>query len=369
MYSSFLSQEIILSLSNSRMMRLLKLLTGFSLIWFLFIQSNCKQTNDASSPAIANYPLQHKYLSIKEGQARITSDSKENYFERVNELDIFLQMGEELEFNYRESLIESFKKHLKNSVLEFAEDEQARLNTIFEQIKSSFSKLNIRSYHKYIYLSKIDDSVYGKQAFFTREDVIFIPEHQLGMDDDALKSILLHEIFHIYSRYDESLKRDAYQLIGFTKLPKPYMVTNPNLNQRILLNPDGLDNTFGIQLKDDKDNVLTCVAVLHSRFKGLNPDLEDYFSYIHFELYRYDEETSTAFADDKLQNDIPAEYFNSFFDQISDNTQYIIHPDEIMADNFMLMINAYDSQNFDHFSESGTIIINKLHELMSNVNN
>ena len=369
MYSSFLSQEIIPSLSNSLMMRLFKLLTGFSLMWFLFIQSDCKQTNPSSTPASSSYPLQHTFLNIDEGQARIASDSKELYFDRVNELDISLQMGKELVSENREALIESFKDHLRRSVLDFSKDEQSRLNLLFEQIKGSFNKFNIKTYHKHIYLSKIDDSVYGKQAFFTREDVIFIPEHQLGMDDDALKSIILHEIFHIYSRYDDALKSNAYGLIGFTKLPKPYKVSNPKLKQRLLLNPDGLDNSYGIELTDDKNNSLTCVAVLHSRFKGLNSDLDDYFSYIHFELYKYDKDKALAISDDELQNDIPAEYFNSFFDQISDNTQYIIHPDEIMADNFMLMINAYESQNFDHFSESGTRIVHKLHELMSNVNN
>ena len=34
---------------------------------------------------------------------------------------------------------------------------------------------------------------------------------------------------------------------------------------------------------------------------------------------------------------VPDDAMISFFDQIKFNTQYIIHPDEILADNFMIL--------------------------------
>ena len=343
-------------------MNTLKSILFTLIIGFLFIQSDCNQ----EEPTNNDYPLDYIFLDKTQGQLRISNDSKENYFKRVNALDISIQLAKPNEFESRDQMIESYKTHLHASILEFNEEEQNRISGLFEQIKTSFSNQNIKPYHKQIYLSKIDDSVYGAQAFFTREDVIFIPDAQLAMEDSALKSILLHEIFHIYSRYNESLKSEAYGLIGFKKLDAPYKVVNNVLSERLLLNPDGLDNSYGIELQDENQNKLTAVSILHSRFPKLKDEIEDYFSYIHFELFRYDKDTQVAVSDDILQNDIPPEYFNSFFEQIADNTQYIIHPDEIMADNFMLMINANDSQNFEHFSESGTIIINKLHKLMSN---
>ncbi|MEY3421126.1 MAG: hypothetical protein RIR48_1415, partial [Bacteroidota bacterium] len=54
---------------------------------------------------------------------------------------------------------------------------------------------------------------------------------------------------------------------------------------------------------------------------------------------------------------IPLKKTPIFFTKIKDNTQYIIHPDEIMADNFMLAVLAFSNNEFDRFSENGASLL------------
>ena len=292
----------------------------------------------------------------------IIRDKKEHFFGRINNLDRQIQMKRE---NDKSISLDEYKQFLESDITTFTPAEQSRLEILFNNIHERFDKIGIHVNIDDIYIIKTKGLTYGPQAFFTRENAIFIPAHQMEMPDDGLRSVLLHEIFHIVSRYDERIKKATYNLIGFSPLGKDFKIEAPHLSERILLNPDGLDNSYVINLKNEAGESLQAVAVLYSKHKKYSSSFADYFDYIYFELYKYDETNGTIEVKDDLGNTIPADYFNNFFDQISDNTQYIIHPDEIMADNFMLMVNSYYTNEFGHFSESGKVIINKLHSIFS----
>jgi hypothetical protein len=49
-----------------------------------------------------------------------------------------------------------------------------------------------------------------------------------------------------------------------------------------------------------------------------------------------------------------------FFTKIKDNTRYIIHPEEIIADNFMLAVLAKDKKDYKKFSTEGKKLIESL---------
>ena len=51
----------------------------------------------------------------------------------------------------------------------------------------------------------------------------------------------------------------------------------------------------------------------------------------------------------------------SFFDQIKYNTQYIIHPDEILADNFMILaMSKKDPASINDLDEAGKELLRKI---------
>ncbi|MBK8886264.1 MAG: hypothetical protein IPN46_06780 [Saprospiraceae bacterium] len=70
----------------------------------------------------------------------------------------------------------------------------------------------------------------------------------------------------------------------------------------------------------------------HSKFGTFRPEAPMFFDYLHFDLYnslsdRSDHYMVTSTPDGKTL--IPMEQTPSFLPKIKDNTQYIIHPDEI----------------------------------------
>ena len=66
---------------------------------------------------------------------------------------------------------------------------------------------------------------------------------------------MLHEIFHIYSRYNPQKRDRLYELIGFKNIGDPtrLKMTAP-LKDRILLNPDGVNYAYAIELKLADEN-------------------------------------------------------------------------------------------------------------------
>ena len=58
---------------------------------------------------------------------------------------------------------------------------------------------------------------------------------------------------------------------------------------------------------------------------------------------------------------VPDDAMPSFFDQIKYNTQYIIHPDEVLADNFMILaLSKRDPSSLDDFDEAGKELLKKI---------
>lgn len=325
--------------------------------WILCSQATCKSDLPGSRRVVSYY-----FPSEEEAKQIITSDDKEDYFERINQMDIKIQMQDDSD---QQISIEDYKSFLESDITSFTDSERSRLKGLLDECNASFYRQKIKINLDKIAIIKTKGKTYGPQAFFTREHAIMVPATQLKISDNALKSVLLHEIFHIMSRYDRVLKTKAYALIGFEPLPFAYNVQNKNLNDRILLNPDGLSNDFGIKLENGKGAYLWGVPLLHARHPGYRTDITNYFEYINFEVYRLDEKRKLLTSLPNLSNDVPAEYFNNFFAKISDNTDYIIHPDEIMADNFMLMIKAYDEDDFTDFSDSGMLIVTKLKDILT----
>ena len=54
-----------------------------------------------------------------------------------------------------------------------------------------------------------------------------------------------------------------------------------------------------------------------------------------------------------------------FYEQIGKNTQYIIHPDEVLADNFIIMCMAKeDKGTLDKLGEEGKKLVSDLEKIM-----
>ncbi len=345
----------------------------FTLIPCLLLFTSCKRPQNGPTNQQDSRAVSFELLDIEEAKKAIQTDTKEDYFENVRPLEMSIQMGKELtDDTDLVQLKKDYIKYLKEDVDSFSNEDIALLQLVEDSINVLLKDVNPKWMKKDIFLVKLKAKAYGEGVFYTRDNGIFIPYNELDKGSvGALLSVFLHEIYHIMSRYNEDFRRASYGLIGF-KAVEGRLDFPPALDKRILLNPDGVNMGYAITLKTDnpEDKPIQAIPAIHTNSPNYNPNKPSFFSYIQFDLFQINPAKTgymVQISDEKgvmESPDIPDLYYPSFFDQIYDNTQYIIHPDEIMADNFMFATFAQNGLKAIDFSEKGSQLIDSFQNLI-----
>ena len=348
------------------------------LLLCLLLFNSCKrpQANEvATSSSKENKLINFEILNGDEAKIKIITDNKEGYFSDVRALEMSIQMGEKwIPEEEREQVFIKYLDYLQEDVGTFTETETKLMVAMEDSVNLLLKNVKKKWIYPDIYLVKLNSKCYGNGVFYTRDNGIFIPYDQLqGASVEGLMSVFLHEIFHIMSRYNEEFRRAAYSLIGFK--PVEGKLNFPkSLDDRVFLNPDGVDMNYAITLKTDKDSdePVQAIPVIHSNSPNYMESKPAFFGYIQFDLFRITKEGdgyNVNIGDNKgplVIPDIDDYYYPSFFEQIYDNTQYIIHPDEIMADNFMFAIFDKNKIQEYNFSERGNELLVSFQNLIFN---
>jgi len=232
-----------------------------------------------------------------------------------------------------------------NGALKWNDDERAILTEIIIELRQ-----DINPYAKFlpetVLLGKISTNVEGGLPH-TRANIILLPESVLARylsqeenDPQAakhnLKELFLHELHHVMSRNNHHRHDDYFAIIGF----KPCKFDEPeSIKTERLTNPDAPSYKHYapvnlINIKDGNGVIpyLSVSGPYSARNKG---SLSNYF---RFGLLAVNVNNNIcAPAGDKPTFLSPDEV-PDFYKLISYNTNYIIHPEEILADNFTYLI-------------------------------
>jgi hypothetical protein len=145
-----------------------------------------------------------------------------------------------------------------------------------------------------------------------------------------LKRTIAHELFHILSRGNPALREKLYESIGFTKCGEVEFPSD--LQSRKITNPDAPRNDHAIQLGVGGEEV-RAVPILFSNAAKYDVNRGgEFFNYLQMsflQVPRMSSEQPVLAAPEEV---------SGFFEQIGRNTKYVIHPEEILADNFALLI-------------------------------
>ncbi|MBK9734624.1 MAG: hypothetical protein IPO92_06515 [Saprospiraceae bacterium] len=293
-------------------------------------------------------------------------DDIDGFFNQISVLDMEIQMKNNLNHNDRALSLKTFKQYLQTEVTNWETDEKDSIMNLFKNAKVICDKVSPRIFPDGLRIIKIKNGHYGNDVYYTRGRNIMIPEN-IFKDKNFEKQIpvMLHEIFHILSRYRPELRKKSYALIGFKDAGKPVKLRQ-NLENIILTNPDGVSMRYVIDL-DETNQDARVVPLITSKFKLFNKSNGAFFDYLNFDLYSISDQGSYF----EVENDalgkttLNVTKTPSFFTKIKDNTQYIIHPDEIMADNFMLALLANYKNDYKNFSIEGKKLIDDLLVILS----
>jgi hypothetical protein len=162
-------------------------------------------------------------------------------------------------------------------------------------------------------------------AAYTRGKAIVLPDTMLAEPKVDLARLVAHEAFHVMTRRDAALRDRLYRLIGFEPCPEP--VLPAELAARTLANPDAPRNAHHIKVAY-RGQPVWAVPMIYSSEPKFDPARGGtFFDYLQFRLALRD-----PFRLVKLEE------VTGFFEQVGRNTGYIIHPEEILADNFALLV-------------------------------
>lgn len=261
-------------------------------------------------------------------QGKDALKTEDDFLKNVSLFDIQvrLQTGEKKE-------AKDLGEFQASAVREWNDDEKKTLTKILEDLKEKLKPLTL-SLPKTILLVKTTGEEEGNAAY-TRGNAIFIPPTRLG---PGLLKTLAHEIFHVMSRHDRKLRDKAYAFVGFKACNE---ITLPGeYASRRITNPDApvIDSYIEIE---EKGNKLAMTPVLFASKEKFDPIAKgDLFSYLTFKLMAIENDGKVWRPIVKSDGPIfiDAAKNASFMNQTGDNTKYIIHPEEIMADNFSYLV-------------------------------
>ena len=150
---------------------------------------------------------------------------------------------------------------------------------------------------------------------------------------EYVTKLLAHEAFHVLTRNNPDFRKKMYSIIGFNILPKEIEFPE-ELKERFISNPDVIchDSYATFTINGEKKDC--CMVIYSTRpYEG-----GSFFQYLNIGLVPIDKNTCKAIEKEGKAVVYSINEASDFYDRMGRNTQYIIDPEEVLADNFSLLL-------------------------------
>ena len=259
------------------------------------------------------------FATRQEGRDILTA--RDEFVEQMSPFDRSCRMRTD-----RDVTIKEYLDFVSNNVLAWEKEDEERIQPIIAGMESKLKRFAPFLPDR-VYLVKTTGNEEGGAAY-TRGGAIVIPRGMIPADPVTLYRLLSHELFHIISRKNPKLRNELYQTIGFRKCP-PFEFPKM-FKERKITNPDSPVNDHCISVKADKKNLLVVPILYSNQEKYSKAHSEEFFDYLQVAFL--------AVGPGAVKGGKPNLYseaeLEGFYEQIGKNTDYTIHPEEILADNF-----------------------------------
>lgn len=287
-----------------------------------------------SVPGRAQIPLGNA-TSVLFASPRAGSDilaARDEYTARMSHFDRMLRLKS------TERVDEAtYFAHMASNTLAWTDTEKRRLEPLLRQLACALRDYQLPLPPSVLLVKTTGEEEVGQGH--TRGNAIVIPRHSLEDDDETLLFLLAHELFHVMTRHDAHFRRAAYALIGFALGPEIQLP--PLLAPLQITNPDAPRHDSYVSVRVDGASV-EVIPVLLSRSAVFDPEigrrLGRYWSLRLLVVAR----SAQGAPVPVLRNGAPVlltiNQVSGFFEKVGRNTKYIIHPEEIQAENFAFMV-------------------------------
>lgn len=232
---------------------------------------------------------------------------------------------------------EDFDAFMAEQTLDWNAEEITRMESLLVSVRELFAPLAGARFPAEIVFVKTNGRDEADAACTRSTDLIFLSTAFLAEPDEDLKKTVIHELYHILTRNNPELQKELYALIGFSvtgelELPEeiaPYKITNP----------DAVSNTvmFTGTWRGQPQAWMPVLLVT----EPYNPDRGgSFFRYIGlYFLAVIPEQGQSRMRYEKGKPVVVGmRQVPEYMKLLGRNTDYIIHPEEALAENFVLLI-------------------------------
>ena len=275
--------------------------------------------------------LNIKFATIDQGKSLLAAS--DDFVERMSPFDRAARLKTGKTVTEAEYL-----EFVGKNVLAWSEEEKQQIRVAVEGLEQPLRELSLPLPHEVLFIKTT-----GKEegdAAYTRGNAIVLPASDLQKPMLELQRLICHELFHVVSRANPKLKEELYQAIGFE--PCGELRLPDSLQKRKITNPDAPLNDHCIRVRVQGESQWV-IPVLLSRSETYSTRRGgEFFNYmqLRFVVVTRDDQGQLAKADDMSDEVrlVSMQQVSEYFDQVGKNTGYIIHPEEILADNFALLV-------------------------------
>jgi hypothetical protein len=269
------------------------------------------------------------FATVQEGKRLL--ETRDDFIRRLSPFDRSARMKTSKAVSE-----EDFLKFAGENALEWTDAEKARFESAFQGLQKRLKSLSLPFPEKIPAVRTTGNEEGG--AAYTRGNAILLPTSQLAADDSSLQGLICHELFHILSRANPKLRGRLYEAIGFVHCGEVEFPAS--LAARKITNPDAPRNDHCIRLKI-ADKPCWAIPILFSRAEKYDPGQGgEFFAYIQFRLLLVERSGTSnvkALYDGRNPRLVDVGEVSGFMEQVGRNTDYVIHPEEILANNFTLL--------------------------------
>jgi hypothetical protein len=269
-----------------------------------------------------------EFASIETGRAAL--ESPDRFSRSLSRFDIEFRLGTKEDVAAGDLL-----RFAAEQVVAWNDSDRAKLAQIVASVRQRLSSLKL-PLPKTVLLIQTT----GKEEMnfaYCRQNAIIFPSKYVAYRPPKLEAIFVHELFHILSSHNEDLRRSLYKTIGYQACPE--LPLPADLAERKITNPDGPSLRYYIEVESGGVRHKAVPLIFaNSRYEASAG--KGFFDYLQFRLLAVeadDDQWRVILQGNEPLLIDPAET-PSFHEQIGKNTKYIIHPDEILADNFMHLV-------------------------------
>lgn len=268
------------------------------------------------------------FADVKSGQAILTAN--DNYFNRMSQAEIAIRSQSTTADKTPHDLMNQYQEN----VLEWTEAEKKHITALVANNHEKLNTINHLLPEQVIFI-KVTNLVEGGLPH-TRANAIILPQ----TDKPLSEKLFFHELFHVLSRTQKQRHASLYGLIGFKACA---FTANDHIRTISLTNPDVPAEAYYLAVDiDGKPSAILPFA--HITRPAYDPKVKGGFAgHFGFGLLKIHLDKgkcrpATTPHDQKIILS-PAKV-PDFFAAIGRNTGYIIHPEEVLAENFVFALSG-----------------------------